>query len=106
MLGSSLGWWESDLEGANGSFREFVADGAAAGAPPAVAAFRAAEVRAVRRAFHTLKGSSRMVGFKSVGEGAWAALVAAGLLSVLLFPLSALRLLRGAERNPSDGVPA
>ncbi|MEP6607114.1 MAG: Hpt domain-containing protein [Burkholderiaceae bacterium] len=25
----------------------------------------------VRRAFHTLKGSSRMVGFKTVGEGAW-----------------------------------
>ena len=26
----------------------------------------------VRRAFHTLKGSSRMVGFKTVGEGSWA----------------------------------
>ena len=25
----------------------------------------------VRRAFHTLKGSSRMVGFKTVGDGAW-----------------------------------
>ena len=25
----------------------------------------------VRRAFHTLKGSSRMVGFKTIGEGAW-----------------------------------
>jgi chemosensory pili system protein ChpA (sensor histidine kinase/response regulator) len=25
----------------------------------------------VRRAFHTLKGSSRMVGFKTVGEAAW-----------------------------------
>ncbi|MEK8044962.1 Hpt domain-containing protein [Ideonella margarita] len=27
---------------------------------------------AVRRAFHTLKGSSRMVGLKAFGEGAWA----------------------------------
>ena len=31
----------------------------------------------------------------------YAALVTAGLLSVLLFPLTALRLLRGAEREPS-----
>jgi Kef-type K+ transport system membrane component KefB len=31
----------------------------------------------------------------------YAALVAAGLLSVLLFPLTALRLLRGAERKPN-----
>jgi predicted Kef-type K+ transport protein len=30
----------------------------------------------------------------------YAALVAAGLLSVLLFPLAALTLLRGAERKP------
>jgi chemosensory pili system protein ChpA (sensor histidine kinase/response regulator) len=30
-----------------------------------------ATMTTVRRAFHTLKGSSRMVGFKSVGEGAW-----------------------------------
>jgi Kef-type K+ transport system membrane component KefB len=32
----------------------------------------------------------------------YAALVTAGLLSVLLFPLTALRLLRGAEREPSS----
>ena len=32
----------------------------------------------------------------------YAALVAAGLLSVLLFPLTALRLLRGAERKPRE----
>jgi predicted Kef-type K+ transport protein len=32
----------------------------------------------------------------------YAALVAAGLLSVLLFPLTALRLLRGAERTRRD----
>jgi Kef-type K+ transport system membrane component KefB len=32
----------------------------------------------------------------------YAALVAAGLLSVLLFPLTALRLLRGAEREPPE----
>ena len=32
----------------------------------------------------------------------YAALVAAGLLSVLLFPLTALRLLHGAERKPQD----
>jgi HPt (histidine-containing phosphotransfer) domain-containing protein len=31
-----------------------------------------ATMTTVRRAFHTLKGSSRMVGFKTVGEGAWA----------------------------------
>ena len=31
-----------------------------------------ATLTTVRRAFHTLKGSSRMVGFKTVGEGAWA----------------------------------
>jgi len=30
-----------------------------------------ATLTTVRRAFHTLKGSSRMVGFKTVGEGAW-----------------------------------
>ncbi len=30
-----------------------------------------ATLTTVRRAFHTLKGSSRMVGFKHVGEGAW-----------------------------------
>ena len=30
-----------------------------------------ATMTTVRRAFHTLKGSSRMVGFKTVGEGAW-----------------------------------
>jgi len=30
-----------------------------------------ATMTTVRRAFHTLKGSSRMVGFKSIGEGAW-----------------------------------
>ena len=31
-----------------------------------------ATLTTVRRAYHTLKGSSRMVGFKTVGEGAWA----------------------------------
>src|SRR5512137_110201 len=31
-----------------------------------------ATMTTVRRAFHTLKGSSRMVGFKTIGEGAWA----------------------------------
>ncbi|MDH4049972.1 MAG: Hpt domain-containing protein [Rubrivivax sp.] len=31
-----------------------------------------AEITAVRRAFHTLKGSSRMVGLKDFGEAAWA----------------------------------
>ena len=31
-----------------------------------------AEMTAVRRAFHTLKGSSRMVGLKEFGEAAWA----------------------------------
>ncbi len=30
-----------------------------------------ATLTTVRRAFHTLKGSSRMVGFKTVGEAAW-----------------------------------
>jgi chemosensory pili system protein ChpA (sensor histidine kinase/response regulator) len=30
------------------------------------------ELTTVRRAFHTLKGSSRMVGLKEFGEGAWA----------------------------------
>jgi hypothetical protein len=30
-----------------------------------------ATMTTVRRAFHTLKGSSRMVGFKTVGEAAW-----------------------------------
>ena len=30
-----------------------------------------ATMTTVRRAFHTLKGSSRMVGFKTIGEGAW-----------------------------------
>jgi chemosensory pili system protein ChpA (sensor histidine kinase/response regulator) len=30
-----------------------------------------ATMTTVRRAFHTLKGSSRMVGFKMIGEGAW-----------------------------------
>ncbi|HQR72200.1 MAG TPA: Hpt domain-containing protein [Burkholderiaceae bacterium] len=30
-----------------------------------------ATLTTVRRAFHTLKGSSRMVGFKHLGEGAW-----------------------------------
>ncbi len=30
-----------------------------------------ANLTTVRRAFHTLKGSSRMVGFKHIGEGAW-----------------------------------
>ena len=30
-----------------------------------------ATLTTVRRAFHTLKGSSRMVGFKHIGEGAW-----------------------------------
>jgi chemosensory pili system protein ChpA (sensor histidine kinase/response regulator) len=32
----------------------------------------AATLTTVRRAFHTLKGSSRMVGLKTFGEGAWA----------------------------------
>jgi chemosensory pili system protein ChpA (sensor histidine kinase/response regulator) len=32
----------------------------------------AATLTTVRRAFHTLKGSSRMVGLKAFGEGAWA----------------------------------
>jgi chemosensory pili system protein ChpA (sensor histidine kinase/response regulator) len=32
----------------------------------------AATLTTVRRAFHTLKGSSRMVGLKNFGEGAWA----------------------------------
>ncbi|MGH6624514.1 MAG: Hpt domain-containing protein, partial [Burkholderiaceae bacterium] len=30
-----------------------------------------ATLTTVRRAFHTMKGSSRMVGFKHIGEGAW-----------------------------------
>ena len=30
-----------------------------------------ATLTTVRRAFHTLKGSSRMVGFRHIGEGAW-----------------------------------
>jgi predicted Kef-type K+ transport protein len=36
----------------------------------------------------------------------YAALVAAGLLSVLLFPLMALTLLRTAEQEPQGAVPA
>jgi len=46
-------------------------------AETALAALRQAsddlgEMTTVRRAFHTLKGSSRMVGFKDFGEAAWA----------------------------------
>jgi Kef-type K+ transport system membrane component KefB len=37
-----------------------------------------------------------------ISPAAYAALVAAGLLSVLLFPLTALTLLRGAEQKPED----
>jgi Kef-type K+ transport system membrane component KefB len=37
-----------------------------------------------------------------IRPAAYAALVAAGLLSVLLFPLTALTLLRGAEQRPED----
>jgi Kef-type K+ transport system membrane component KefB len=37
-----------------------------------------------------------------IRPAAYAALVAAGLLSVLLFPLTALTILRGAERQPED----
>jgi predicted Kef-type K+ transport protein len=37
-----------------------------------------------------------------IGPAASAALIAAGLLSVLFFPLTALTLLRGAEQRPED----
>lgn len=37
-----------------------------------------------------------------IRPAAYAALVAAGLLSVLLFPLTALTLLRGSEEEPED----
>ena len=39
-----------------------------------------------------------------IRPAAYAALIAAGLLSVLLFPLTALTLLRGAEQRPEDLV--
>ena len=52
--------------------REVLADAAAATAGLSVAPSDVAQLTTVRRAFHTLKGSSRMVGLKEFGEAAWA----------------------------------
>jgi chemosensory pili system protein ChpA (sensor histidine kinase/response regulator) len=52
--------------------REVVAEAAASLERLADDADNATEITAVRRAFHTLKGSSRMVGLREFGEAAWA----------------------------------
>ncbi|HPP84104.1 MAG TPA: Hpt domain-containing protein, partial [Rubrivivax sp.] len=52
--------------------REVVADAAAALERLADAPDDAGDMTAVRRAFHTLKGSSRMVGLREFGAAAWA----------------------------------
>ena len=52
--------------------REVVADAGAALERLADAPEHAGDMTAVRRAFHTLKGSSRMVGLRDFGEAAWA----------------------------------
>ena len=51
---------------------EVVADAHAALERLADAPDNAADLTAVRRAFHTLKGSSRMVGLRDFGDGGWA----------------------------------
>jgi chemosensory pili system protein ChpA (sensor histidine kinase/response regulator) len=52
--------------------REVAADARAALERLAEAPEDAADMTALRRAFHTLKGSSRMVGLRDYGEAAWA----------------------------------
>ncbi len=52
--------------------REVVADAGAALERLAEAPESPSDMTAVRRAFHTLKGSSRMVGLRDFGEAAWA----------------------------------
>ncbi len=52
--------------------REVIADARAALERLADAPDNATDMTAVRRAFHTLKGSSRMVGLKDFGEAGWA----------------------------------
>jgi chemosensory pili system protein ChpA (sensor histidine kinase/response regulator) len=52
--------------------REVVTDAGAALERLADAPDNAGDMTAVRRAFHTLKGSSRMVGLRDFGEAAWA----------------------------------
>ncbi|MBS0433986.1 MAG: Hpt domain-containing protein [Proteobacteria bacterium] len=52
--------------------REVIADARAATAGLAHAPSDVAQMTTVRRAFHTLKGSSRMVGLKEFGEAGWA----------------------------------
>ncbi|AMO25319.1 hybrid sensor histidine kinase/response regulator [Ramlibacter tataouinensis] len=51
--------------------REVVANGLAAIEALAVAPKEVSEITTLRRAFHTLKGSSRMVGLNEFGEAAW-----------------------------------
>ncbi len=52
--------------------REVIADAQAALERLADAPDNATDLTAVRRAFHTLKGSSRMVGLREFGDGGWA----------------------------------
>jgi chemosensory pili system protein ChpA (sensor histidine kinase/response regulator) len=52
--------------------QEVIADARAALERLADAPDNATDLTTVRRAFHTLKGSSRMVGLSEYGEGAWA----------------------------------
>jgi chemosensory pili system protein ChpA (sensor histidine kinase/response regulator) len=52
--------------------REVVADAAAALERLADAPDNAGDMTAVRRAFHTLKGSARMVGLRDFGDAGWA----------------------------------
>ena len=52
--------------------QEVIADARAALDRLADSPENATDLTAVRRAFHTLKGSSRMVGLSEYGEGAWA----------------------------------
>ena len=52
--------------------REVLADAVAARAEVAAASGDLTLLTLLRRAFHTLKGSSRMVGLKDFGEAAWA----------------------------------
>jgi chemosensory pili system protein ChpA (sensor histidine kinase/response regulator) len=52
--------------------REVVADAAAALERLADAPDNATDMTAVRRAFHTLKGSARMVGLREFGDAGWA----------------------------------
>ncbi len=52
--------------------REVVQNGLAAVAALAADASNTGELTTLRRAFHTLKGSSRMVGLSEFGEAAWA----------------------------------